>query len=809
MIEDEPGIRLAIDFHPLEEGFDKYKDLMLVTDRWSGYTWDYYLQERSARSINTALKHLLGILERQHMLKPRVIECDNELTSVKPEVQRFLERIHIRLEPAAPRTQEQNGAAERMGGVIKMKARAMRQGAKLPTFLWPEVYRSAVYLYNRTPKYIYDWKSPYERLHTFTAKRDGSSVTERKPMQAHLRVYGCKAFAMTPDAQLKRNRLQRLNPRAWVGYLVGYNSTNIYRIWNPITNKVIVTRDVAFNENSLFSGNMDDLKDDLLRVSTKEYEEWLKTFQAHADDANTGRPEVRPEEYLGGSDTHGRGTDHPFDPGARNNSPSTPAPSLPADLQGEAVHVAMKLHRKHLPPLPRHHAEVKKHPMKQLFEEAEQLHLQSHEEMNTWEEVPKYDPRCQGQQILDCMWVYVYKTDKHGKFIKCKARLVVRGDQQRKSSNEETYASTLAGRSFRALMAIAARFDLELKQFDAVNAFVNASVDHDVFMKMPPGYHKKGTILRILKALYGMRESPLLWQKEFTKTLKEIGFEPIPHEPCTYKRNGVLVFFYVDDIVLAYSSGKEAIAKELIEKIKKKYHLTGGGDLQWFLGIAVLRDRSKKLVWLSQADYLDKISGLVDKGGGDIFEVSSDASFADNTRDRKSSQAYVMKLFGGVIGWRANKQSTVTTSTTEAELLALSQAAKEAMFTIRLIKELGVKLDDSIITIHCDNNQTINLVQKDIAKLQTKLRHVDIHNHWLRQEYDARTIQIVYRRSSETIADGLTKVLTNNSFRDSLKHLNLVDIKDKLAERNEMEVEDEIYKIQEQWDSADQTSGLI
>ena len=53
-----------------------------------------------------------------------------------------------------------------------------------------------------------------------------------------------------------------------------------------------------------------------------------------------------------------------------------------------------------------------------------------------------------------------------------------------------------------------------------------------------------------------------------------------------------------------------------------------------------------------------------------------------------------MKLFGGLIGWRANKQDTVTTSTTEAELLALSQAAKEAFYVSRLITELAVRLDD-------------------------------------------------------------------------------------------------------------------
>ena len=63
------------------------------------------------------------------------------------------------------------------------------------------------------------------------------------------------------------------------------------------------------------------------------------------------------------------------------------------------------------------------------------------------------------------------------------------------------------------------------------------------------------------------------------------------------------------------------------------------------------------------------------------FICASDASFADNTLDRKSSQEYIMLLFGGAIAWKANKQNIVTTSSTEAELLALSQTAKEAIFT--------------------------------------------------------------------------------------------------------------------------------
>lgn len=182
-------------------------------------------------------------------------------------------------------------------------------------------------------------------------------------------------------------------------------------------------------------------------------------------------------------------------------------------------------------------------------------------------------------------------------------------------------------------------------------------------------------------------------------------------------------------------------------------------------------------------------------GGDDAFLVASDASFADNTVDRKSSQAYAMRLFGGLIGWRANKQQTVTTSTTEAELLALSQAAKEGLYVSRLLKELAVKLDDHHIQIHCDNTQTVRLVNDDIARLQTKLRHVDIHNHWLRQEVHKKTIIVKYTPSNQMIADGLTKALAKDGFERFKQQVGLLDISDRLKERRNNELQKEDLKI--------------
>lgn len=113
------------------------------------------------------------------------------------------------------------------------------------------------------------------------------------------------------------------------------------------------------------------------------------------------------------------------------------------------------------------------------------------------------------------------------------------------------------------------------------------------------------------------------------------------------------------------------------------------------------------------------------------FICANDSSFGDNTLDRKSSQGYIMKLFGGAVAWRANKQDTVTTSSTEAELLAISQSAKEAIYLSCLMLSLTLVLPE-VLTIECDNKQTIRLLVGKSMKLQTKLRHVDIQSHWLR-----------------------------------------------------------------------------
>ena len=66
--------------------------------------------------------------------------------------------------------------------------------------------------------------------------------------------------------------------------------------------------------------------------------------------------------------------------------------------------------------------------------------------------------------------------------------------------------------------------------------------------------------------------TPILWQKTFYSSLIEIRFTPVPHEPCCLTHNGILIFFYVDDIVVAY---KKELVQKMLRKLKQRSNLVG------------------------------------------------------------------------------------------------------------------------------------------------------------------------------------------------------------------------------------------
>ena len=951
---DQPFEEIWIDWSDLSEDHEGFVRVMFITDAHSGMVFPYFMKTHGTGKENRGiLRDFISWVEKQYGFSIKTVRSDGELFS--KQVRKELQRRSIRAELSAPNTQDQNGGAERSGGVIIEKARTMRIAANLPHSLWRVMVESACYLRNRTPLQRNKWKSPFEM------------VFGKQPSVTHLKAYGCRTYAMTAVAQLKRNRRQKLDPKAYIGYLVGYASTNIFKIWIPHKDKVILTRDVLFDETTFFDNKTTQLElsgsiaESLEEVEVPDAIETILEDDASdvaSDDevvldeivVNTSSYDLESQDTLTDEDDscddfEGLPTPPWSDPDREEGPEAVFAANLPIrhasrpegveelpDQRVKRVHWfdeieqghngkccnqqierrsscyrfhefhpvrveaavhgmfnaglhfhPKRIHKRNLPEPPKTMKDLEGHPLKDQFVKAQLDHLASHDQMASFIEVPWSQTK--GQRVLSCMWVFIYKTDKHGFLVKCKARLVVCGNQQEKG-DLPTRATTLASMSFRALMAIAAEFDLDLEQMDAVNAFVNCELDEVVYMRMPPGSEKYGRVLRLRKALYGLRRSPLLWQKDLTKSLQELGFHPVPQEPCVMIKGSVFVFFFVDDIIWAYREADKKIAKEAIIGLKSKYQMSEMGEPKWFLGIHILRDRRRKTMWLTQDAYIDKVAHRFEikldgkmpdtpmsseellrsevqatkqsiekyqqKVGSILFAATStrpdvafavsrlarhnlnpsqvhheaanrviqylhntrslaiclgsktsmktemllcasDASFADNKEDRKSSQGYVMMLFNGPIAWKASKQPTVTTSSTEAELLAISEAAKETIFAGRLLQALKVQLRGPL-QMECDNSQTIRLLTEEATKLTTQLRHVDIHQHWLRQEVQEKRIAVRWVPTSEMIADGMTKVLPRIKHEGFVRQLQMEDIRDRIATEALMEDAREVVK---------------
>jgi hypothetical protein len=177
------------------------------------------------------------------------------------------------------------------------------------------------------------------------------------------------------------------------------------------------------------------------------------------------------------------------------------------------------------------------------------------------------------------MWVYTYKLNTDGFLERYKARLVIRGDLTR-SIYEDTYTATLTIRVFRCLIAIAAYFGIELYQLDAVNTFCNAYLNKVLYIADPGNRINKGNCLRVIRALYSMPRSPLLWFKHLTVTIERLGFTPVPESAYLYTNGRIIVFFYVDDIVIMVHPKYYSDFLDFKAKLMAVYEMRDIGELK-------------------------------------------------------------------------------------------------------------------------------------------------------------------------------------------------------------------------------------
>ena len=158
-----------------------------------------------------------------------------------------------------------------------------------------------------------------------------------------------------------------------------------------------------------------------------------------------------------------------------------------------------------------------------------------------------------------------------------------------------------------------------------------------------------------------------------------------------------------------------------------------------------------------------------------IFLASSDASFADDFLIRHSSQKYGFKLFDDIVDWKAFKQKTVTTSSTETKLLAISTTRKELIWWTKFFNEIFFQLLH-ISIIQCDNIQRIKVLSNPTSAYIIRLKHIDVHRHWLIQKVRKQKINIRWTPTAKILADGFTKPLPPQKHEEFLRLIGLCEM---------------------------------
>ena len=136
----------------------------------------------------------------------------------------------------------------------------------------------------------------------------------------------------------------------------------------------------------------------------------------------------------------------------------------------------------------------------------------------------------------------------------------------------------------------------------------------------------------------------------------------------------------------------------------------------------------------------------------------TDDSFQSDKDDFRSQSGYVFCLNGGAVSWRSSKQDTVADSTTEAEYIAASDAAKEAVWIKKFITGLGIvpSISDPV-DLYCDNNGAI--AQAKEPRSHQRSKHILRRYHLIREIIERGDVKIYRVPTYDNVADPLTKPL--------------------------------------------------
>lgn len=552
-----------------------------IIDDYTHFT-EVYLLKRKSEAADILMEYV-NRQERQTGNKVRKIRSDNGGEFKNEKLYQFCKSKGIIQQYTTPYSPQSNGVAERMNRNIYNRARTLLLETGLPKTLWGEAVKCAVYQINRCPSFAIDYYTPAEKMFGHTDLK-------------RLRIFGSKAWVHILPKQDKL--LQRAKEMRFIGY-----SPNGYRLWNPENNEIVVSRDVRIDETDIKYKEKTEKEENDKRVMERYYEEEKMekedTEKIEEDDQKTGecyentkqgrkRDEISKEGTKKYQEDDEKNTEIDQESENEEDKPEKHKYTTrsgreirkPKDLEEYDLNIAYCLCAGE----PVNYEEAIKD---KDWKQAIKRELDSHNKLGTWEisELPE------GSKAIETKWIFKQKQDGTKK-----ARLVAKGFQQ---EVQEGYYSPVARLpTIRTMLSHAVQEKLVIKQLDVPTAFLNGDLENDVYIKCPKGVNHQGKVLKLKKALYGLKEAPKCWNQKFHKFITSNGFIQSKHDFCLYKNEDTWLLIFVDDILLL---GNERILK----KLKEEFKIKDLGEVKNYLGLEITRNNNQ--MEIKQTDMITRI----------------------------------------------------------------------------------------------------------------------------------------------------------------------------------------------------------
>lgn len=289
-------------------------------------------------------------------------------------------------------------------------------------------------------------------------------------------------------------------------------------------------------------------------------------------------------------------------------------------------------------------------PEKQHWLEAMAEELQSFEDNQVWEIVDAPD----SASVVQCKWVFRKKFDCDNN-VRYRARLVAKGFTQKAGVDyQETFSPVIRHSTLRLLFALSVKLDMDITHLDVTTAFLNGYLKESIYMRLPEGFHVKNSnkVLKLRKAVYGLKQSSLAWYERVEETLCSLGFNKSKLEPCVFIKNHsdnlkTIVGVYVDDFIIFSNNKPES--DMLIKALSQKFKIKNLGQVKQYLGMRINVNRNSNVITIDQEHYIEQLLEKFDMSDCNTIDTPMECKLNVDRSNICDTKLPYQKLIGSLM----------------------------------------------------------------------------------------------------------------------------------------------------------------